>query len=171
MTHNPFAAAAGIVWPNKFRPEVADIFVSNEVIIKDSTMQRLWTLLVDQRKWPMEYMEVSPRHELLSKGSQFTMEFLNDTHKLDCTVVEAAGPTTGNDARLAWRGESKAAGGKLTTYYAWLLQNVRQGSVRLLFRQTMQGSPASNMSPEESQAIKHRTDRWLDSLAANVQDR
>ena len=44
-----------INWPSRYLPGNTDNFVSNEVIVKDLTVEQVWAYLVDTSKWEGYY--------------------------------------------------------------------------------------------------------------------
>ncbi|CZR54583.1 uncharacterized protein PAC_04467 [Phialocephala subalpina] len=139
------ATATAITWPDRYVPGTTDNYVSNEVIAKDITATKIWSLLSDITKWETYYWncaEITPPDSgpILEKGNGFSFSIFGFP-RLPCTVEESISPSKGEPGRLAWQAITDGEGGeKLYVYHAWIVEDLEGGRVRILTQESQIGS-------------------------------
>lgn len=104
-----------INWPERYKPEKANFFVHNEIVINASS-ETVWKILIDAENWP-EYYEGAANVEVkdsgtgkLTKNGVFTWKTMG--FNFESTIKEFE-----PYSRLSWESVKPSIKG----YHAWLI--------------------------------------------------
>ncbi|WWC92583.1 uncharacterized protein L201_007542 [Kwoniella dendrophila CBS 6074] len=157
---------ADIEWPSKFLPGTTDNFVSNEVIVKDVDISKIWKLLVNPTKWESYYSncaKITPPNPgpELKKGDHFSFSTFGFP-PLSCIVNESIKPEQTTPGRLAWMTDEEQNG--IDVYHAWIIENLEGGRVRILTQESQLGDAARQLAEEKPNKMLNGHQDWLDGL-------
>lgn len=159
-----------IQWPVGYVPGFTDNFCSNEVIVKDLTVAKLWPLLVTPALWPTYYSNsANPRiynsnSAELALGDRFYFETFG--FPVEAQVVELIAPVAGQAARIAWHGWAGEGDSRLDVHHAWLLEDLPEGRVRILTQETQNGAPAKELAAAVPNPMINGHQQWLDGMVS-----
>lgn len=163
-----------IHWPQDFLPATTDNFVSNEVIIANLSVAKVWPYLNNTTAWPSYYSNASDIHfhntsgPELSKGATF--RFNTFGFVVESEVVEYVPPTAGQPARVAWHGWVEGdAQNRLDVHHAWLLEDLSGERVRILTQETQIGQPAKRLATTTPNPMLNAHQAWLEGLVKAAQ--
>lgn len=167
--------ASHILWPDNFLPGTTDNFVSNEVIVKDLTVDEAWRLLVHPALWESYYDNCSqvipPTPDgVLKKGRTFSFSTFGFP-PMEMTVYEAIEPTPTSPGRLAWRATVEGDEAKaLDVYHAWIVERLDWGVVRILTQESQIGKPAVELAKTKPNRMLLGHQDWLDGIVAKARE-
>lgn len=163
----------GIVWPQRYQPGTTDNFTSNEVIAHGITATQIWAQLNDISQWQSYYpncASITPptSGSKLEKGDVFHFSTFGFP-VLESHVRESVAPSNGQPGRLAWSaalegGEDEA----VDVYHAWLVEDLREGRVRILTQESQIGKPARELAGKKPNMMLLGHQDWLDGLVAKA---
>ncbi|MBB2947806.1 hypothetical protein FB565_007577 [Actinoplanes lutulentus] len=159
-----------INWPAKYLPGTGDNFVSNEVIVRGVSAERVWARLADTSAWESYYDNVAdisfPGGDgpWLADGVAFRFGTFGFP-PLDARVVEFQEPSPASPGRLSWtaRQDGEPAS-RLDVLHAWLVEDLPGGRVRILTQETQIGQPAAELAAQVPNPMLNGHQAWLDGL-------
>lgn len=162
-----------IVWPARFTPGETDNFVSNEVVVKDLTINELWQQLTNTAAWESYYANVSKISFRDGSGPVLTAKarfnFTTFVFPVIAEVITFVPPQKGQAAHLAWSGVIEGdAEQKLEVVHAWLLEELPGGRVRVLTQESQIGKPAKDMAVAKPNPMLNAHQDWLDGLVRST---
>lgn len=159
-----------IQWPVGYVPGFTDNFCSNEVIIKDLTVAKLWPLLVTPALWPTYYSNSANPRIYNSNSAELALadRFYFETFgfPVEAQVVELIAPVAGQAARIAWHGWAGEGDSRLDVHHAWLLEDLPEGRVRILTQETQNGAPAKELATTVPNPMINGHQQWLDGIVS-----
>jgi hypothetical protein len=165
------ATAPAIIWPEQFLPGTTDNFVSNEIIVKNLSVDKVWANLADITKWESYYGncgQITPPKSgrpALEKGDKFSFSTFGFP-PLPCECYESVAPSENTVGRLAWRALQEGdKGSAIDVYHAWLVQDLGDGRVRILTQESQIGEPAAELAAKRPNVMLNGHQDWLDGLA------
>lgn len=163
-----------IQWPEKWTPGYTDNFVSNEVIVKGISFDKVVEGLIDASKWETYYENCGNIHmynqdSTVLKGDT---RFRFDTFGFAVEAqVEEFEMEEGKIVRVAWRGWNEAEGDAfLDVYHAWLVEVLDKDRVRILTQESQIGTPAKQMAVEVPNPMLNGHQAWLDGLVKYAEE-
>jgi polyketide cyclase/dehydrase/lipid transport protein len=147
-----------IHWPEGFDPESADLFSHNELII-EATCEKIWSHIIDARKWPLWYpnskdVALLGGAKVLGEGT--TWRWNTFGLSIESKVHEYVPHT-----RLGWYGY--APGTRPSFYHTWLL--MPQGDSCLVVTDEVgTGKDAAHLRETDESLIHRGHDLWLATL-------
>jgi hypothetical protein len=164
---------SAIHWPTRYLPGTTDNFTSNETIVQGITASQIWAQLADISQWQSYYpncASITPPTSgpQLQKGDVFHFSTFG-LPVLESHVKESVPPSSGQAGRLAWSaalegGEDEA----VDVYHAWLVEDLREGRVRILTQESQIGKPARELAGKRPNMMLLGHQDWLDGLVAKV---
>jgi hypothetical protein len=159
-----------IQWPVGYVPGFTDNFCSNEVIVKDLTVAKLWPLLVTPALWPTYYSNSANPRIYNSNSAELALadRFYFETFgfPVEAQVVELIAPVAGQAARIAWHGWAGEGDSRLDVHHAWLLEDLPEGRVRILTQETQNGAPAKELAAAVPNPMINGHQQWLDGMVS-----
>ncbi|PYH81047.1 hypothetical protein BO82DRAFT_355024 [Aspergillus uvarum CBS 121591] len=161
---------AAVNWPQKYHPGTTDNFVSNEVYVPGTTVERVWDYLATITRWESYYDnvgQITPPSSgpVLREGDKFSFSTFGFP-PLQAEVHESAPPTDNAPGRLAWRawqeGDEDTA---LDIYHAWIVEKTEWGVARILTQESQIGKPAAQLATQKPNPMLNGHQAWLDGLA------
>ena len=156
-----------IIWPEKWTPGNTDNFVSNEVIVKGLSFERVVNNLIDASVWEAYYENCGKLHmynqagTVLKSDTRFRFETFGFV--VEAEVEEFS--LTDNLLRLAWRGWNDADGDEyLEVYHAWLVEPLEGNRVRILTQESQAGTPAKALAESVPNIMLNGHEAWLRGL-------
>lgn len=121
------------IFPQGYIPGESDNFCSNEVLVKGVQLENAWELLINPHQWTSYYansanIQYGKTH--LALGEQFYFETFG--FPVYAEVVELVEPRDGQAGRVAWHGWAGKGETHLDVHYAWLLEELDGGRIRIL---------------------------------------
>ncbi|MDX2936764.1 SRPBCC family protein [Streptomyces ipomoeae] len=160
-----------INWPEKYLPGTGDNFVSNEVIVKGITADRVWHYLTDTSTWESYYDNVAGISfpggggPVLKDDIAFSFGTFGFP-PLDAHVVEFQDPAENVPGRLSWTAKQDGKPEqRLDVLHAWLVEDLPGGRVRILTQETQIGRPAAELARQTPNPMLNGHQAWLDGLA------
>lgn len=151
-----------IRWPERFDPQRAPVFVSNELTVA-SPPEAVWAWLIRAPLWPTFYLNSS--NVVLDGGAR---ELRGDTRFRWKTFgvnlvtdVKEFEPVH----RIAWL----AKGFGVEAYHAWLLTPTPDGGCHILTEETQHGWLARLGKLLMPNRMHRQHQRWLEGLASKAQ--
>ncbi|WP_240149229.1 SRPBCC domain-containing protein [Asaia sp. As-1742] len=171
----PYPVMNAILWPEGYLPGQADNFVSNECIVADVPLLRVWALLTHPDEWPRYYANsANPRiHNgdgpQLSAGCHFAFETFG--FPVEAHVTEYVAPEHGRPGRLAWHGWAgeKGTETRLDVHHAWLVEMLTGNRLRVLTQETQNGATAKALATTRPNPMLNGHQDWLDGLIRQAQ--
>lgn len=162
---------SAIIWPNGYVPAFCDNYVSNQIIIKGVRAIDVWKYLEDTQYWPKYYSNASKINlhnksgSVLEFGTKF--QFTTFGFLVESEVKEFEKPQNGKAGRIAWYGKwnEKGEEQKLEVHHAWIIEDLPNGTVRILTEETQNGKPAQEMAKTKPNPMLNAHQEWLDGLA------
>ena len=164
---------SAIHWPARYLPGTTDNFTSNEVIAHGVTASQIWAQLSDISQWQTYYpncSQITPPTSgpNLKKGDVFYFSTFGFP-VLESHVKESVPPSSGQAGRIAWSaalegGEDEA----VDVYHAWLVEDLREGRVRILTQESQIGKPAKELAGKRPNMMLLGHQDWLDGLVAKA---
>ena len=157
-----------IQWPEGFVPGFTDNYCSNEVIVTDIDINKVWTLLVTPSAWPTYYKNSANPRFYDGKGPVFAFNdrFYFETFgfPVEARIVELIAPVKGEAARVAWHGWSGEGETRLDVHHAWIVEALSHDRVRILTQETQNGRPAIELANTVPNPMINGHQEWLDGL-------
>ncbi len=160
-----------INWPTKFLPGKTDNFVSNEKIVSNISIEKIWNNLDDTSKWESYYDNAFNIDILDHDGTKLAFcdnfKFHTFGFPIDAQVMELVEPNSEGIARISWHGWQKNATdptNDLDVYHAFLIEKLSDDRVRLLTQESQIGQPAADMANETPNPMLNGHQAWLDGL-------
>ncbi|MFC8084192.1 SRPBCC domain-containing protein [Streptomyces sp. NPDC057340] len=159
-----------ITWPEKYLPGTGDNFVSNEVIGRGVTADRVWHYLTDTSEWEGYYDNVADISFPDGGGpvlkADLTFSFGTfGFPPLDARVVEFQAPADGVPGRLSWTAKQDGPPeDRLDVLHAWLVEDLPGDRVRILTQESQIGRPAAALAEERPNPMLNGHQSWLDGL-------
>ncbi|VDG18513.1 SRPBCC domain-containing protein [Lactiplantibacillus mudanjiangensis] len=158
-----------INWPSRYLPGNTDNFVSNEVIVKNLTVEQVWAYLVDTSKWEGYYDNAAnivltdQSTSDLQQGERFHFDTFG--FPIEAQVMELVEPQDNQIARISWHGwQDGDENTALDVYHAFLLEALPGNRVRVLTQESQLGKPAADMANETPNPMLNGHQAWLDGL-------
>jgi hypothetical protein len=151
--------ALDIHWPEGFKPENADLFSHNELLV-NAPCERVWKHIVDATKWPEWYPNskdvkiLRPSDPILKENSVFSWTTFG--LPLESKINEFV-PFN----RIGWFGY--APGSPPTFYHTWYLTPERDGC-RVVTDEVGKGDSAVHLRESDEAAMHRGHDLWLATL-------
>jgi hypothetical protein len=149
--------ASAIHWPSSHTPDKAILFAHNEIVIAASC-EKVWSHIVDARKWPDWYPNsrdvrlVNSNSGVLEKDTRFTWSTFG--LPVDSTVAEFVSAN-----RLGWFGKAP----DVDAYHTWLL--VSAGPACQVVTEEVTNGPAATAWRNSSPGALHEGHEvWLQKL-------
>ncbi|KAG2205585.1 hypothetical protein INT46_005505 [Mucor plumbeus] len=161
---------SAINWPKKYTPGLTDNYVSNEIIVKDLSVNDVWKYLVDTKYWTKYYKNASDITFPNGGGDELAadIDFSFSTFgfpPLDAKVIEFVAPAKGQAARLSWTAKQDGSPQeKLDVLHAWLLEDLDGGRVRILTQESQIGKPAADLAKANPNPMLNGHQDWLNGL-------
>jgi len=158
-----------INWPSRYLPGNTDNFVSNEVIVKDLTVEQVWAYLVDTSKWEGYYGNAANivLTDQATTDLQQSERFHFDTFgfPIEAQVMELVEPQDNQIARISWHGwQDGDENTALDVYHAFLVEALPGKRVRVLTQESQIGQPAADMAKQVPNPMLNGHQAWLDGL-------
>lgn len=157
-----------IVWPVGFVPGFTDNFCSNEVIVTELSVAKVWPLLINPTLWSSYYNNASNPHFHDNKGPELGLDvcFSFETFGvvIESHVVECHEPINGQPARIAWHGWAGEGEGRIEVHHAWILEELSAGRLRILTQETQNGAMAKELAQTVPNPMINAHQAWLDGL-------
>ncbi|MFP8966803.1 SRPBCC domain-containing protein [Pokkaliibacter sp. CJK22405] len=159
-----------IQWPAGYVPGFSDNFCSNEVIVANLSIDKVWALLVTPAEWsgyyansahPRFYEERGP---MLALGDRFYFETFG--FPVEAEVVEYIAPVAGQAGRVAWHGWAGEGAERLNVHHAWIVEELSANRLRILTQETQQGEPAKALAATVPNPMINGHQEWLDGLVS-----
>ena len=165
---------ASIEWPEKYLPGTTDNFCSNEVIVKDLPIKKVWAALIHPMLWPDYYANASDiefkdksKGETLFKDCKFSFKTFG--FPIDAEIIEFVEPGDGRVGRLAWHGWAEGdADHRLDVVHAWLVEALPGNRTRILTQESQIGKPAQELAKEVPNPMINGHQAWLDGIVRYV---
>lgn len=159
-----------IVWPKGYVPGYADNYVSNEMIIKDLSIDAVWENLVNTSVWDKYYSNMADvefyneKGPYLKEASRF--KFKTFGFPIEAEITEFVPPFDGEPGRIAWHGwnEVDNQNERLDVIHAWLIEDLPGNRVRILTQETQNGKPAIELANTRPNLMLNGHQAWLDGL-------
>jgi hypothetical protein len=159
-----------IVWPQGYVPGYADNYVSNEMIVKDISLDKVWENLINTSAWVQYYTnmaDVEFYHEkgpYLKEKSRF--KFKTFGFPIEAQITEFVPPFDGEPGRISWHGwnETTHPDERLDVIHAWLVEELAGKRVRILTQETQNGKPAIELAHTRPNPMLNGHQAWLDGL-------
>jgi len=158
-----------IIWPEKWTPGYTDNFVSNEVIVKDLSFEKVLEGLVDSGNWEKYYENCGDIHmynqdnTVLKDKTRF--RFKTFGFDVEAEVEEYILDESEGFLRLAWRGWNEAEGDEyLEVYHAWIVEKLDKNRVRILTQESQSGTPAKALAQSVPNVMMNGHQDWLSGL-------
>lgn len=159
-----------IVWPKGHVPGFSDNYVSNEMIIKDLSLEKVWENLVNTSSWEKYYSNMAEvefydkKGPYLEEGSRF--KFKTFGFPIEAKITEFIPPFDGEPGRVAWHGwnEVENQDERLDVIHAWLIEELPGKRVRVLTQETQNGKPAIDLAKARPNPMLNGHQEWLDGL-------
>lgn len=164
------ATQSAINWPKEYTPGLTDNYVSNEIIVKDLSVNDVWKYLVDTTHWTKYYKNASDITFPNGNGPELAadIDFSFSTFgfpPLGAKVIEFVAPAKGQAARLSWTAKQDGSPEeKLDVLHAWLLENLDGGRVRILTQESQIGKPAADLAKANPNPMLNGHQDWLHGL-------
>lgn len=164
-----------INWPEGYLPGLTDNFVSNEVIVYQLSLQKVWEALVNTSMWPGYYSNASDiifydaSGPYLRANSKF--RFMTFGLLVESEIVEFVAPLPGQAARITWKGVID--GGtpeEMSVIHAWLLELLPKSRLRILTQESQFGKTAREMALQRPNPMLNAHQEWLDGLQKAASD-
>lgn len=160
---------SAILWPAGYVPGFTDNYCSNEVIVRDLSVEAIWPLLVTPALWPGYYPNSAKPRFHHGKGPQLALgdRFYFETFgfPVEAQVVEFVAPVPGQPARIAWHGwAGSSPADRLDVHHAWLLEALPGDRLRILTQETQMGEPAKALAQARPNPMINGHQDWLDGL-------
>jgi hypothetical protein len=161
-----------IIWPARYQPGAADLFIANETVVAGASADAAWPLLADTRHWTrmnplITRVNTAGGPSLLQAGTRFLFHFGDSP--VQAEVTEYVAPVQGQPGRLAWQGRVEQDGETvLEAYCAWLIEDLDGGRVRVVWHETLNGAPAREMAATRPNMALVAHQAWIDDIAAGA---
>lgn len=159
-----------IVWQKDYIPGYTDNFVSNEMIIKNLSLNAVWENLINTSVWDKYYSNMADvefynqEDFYLKEGSRF--KFKTFGFPIEAQIIEFIPSFDGEPARIAWHGwnEVENPDERLDVVHAWLIEELAGNRVRILTQETQNGEPAKQLAKTRPNPMLNGHQAWLDGL-------
>ncbi|KAJ4353619.1 uncharacterized protein N0V89_005349 [Didymosphaeria variabile] len=156
---------SSIIWPEHLLPGTTDNFVSNEVIARNLSAQRIWELLADISKWKSYYKNCAQITEpesgpYLKEGNVFKFSTFGFP-PLTCTITESVVPKQGTAGRIAWHSTTDDG---LEVYHAWIVEELEKNRIRVLTQEVQNGPIFKEWAKDAPNVMLLGHQDWLDGL-------
>lgn len=162
-----------IRWPEMFTPGMTDHFVSVEKILAGMNAAQIWPLIGRPTVWPQFHPRIAEvsfgqgEGVDLAPGSRFVFRIGDVVVNAELAVLDA--PTPHRPAQIAWIGRVNAGTeNAVTAYFAWLIEDLEGGRVRVLAQESLLGKPALAMAGMRPDPVLNAHHDWLMNLVAAV---
>lgn len=162
---------SAIHWPEKYTPGYTDNYVSNEIIVKDLSVNDVWPYLTSTAYWTKYYKNASDITFPQCGGPELTADvnFSFSTFGfplLAAKVVEFVAPAQeGQVARLSQTAkQDRSPEDKLDVLHAWLLEDLDGGRVRISTQESQIGKPAVDLAKASPSPMLDGHQDWLNGL-------
>lgn len=159
-----------IIWPEKWTPGYTDNFVSNEVIVKDLSFEKVLEGLVDSSNWEKYYENCgdiymyNQDNTVLKDKTRF--RFKTFGFDVEAEVEEYILDESEGFLRLAWRGWNEAEGDEyLEVYHAWIVEKLNKNRVRILTQESQSGTPAKVLAQSVPNVMMNGHQDWLSGFS------
>ncbi|MFY4805134.1 SRPBCC domain-containing protein [Aliarcobacter butzleri] len=159
-----------IVWPKDYVPGYTDNFVSNEMIIKDLSLEVVWENLVNTAAWTKYYSNMADVEFYEQEGTHLKentrFKFKTFGFPIEAQITEFVPPFDGEPGRIAWHGwnEVENPNERLDVIHAWLIEELAGNRVRILTQETQNGKPAVDLAKTRPNRMLNGHQAWLDGL-------
>ncbi|WP_313386816.1 hypothetical protein [Chishuiella sp.] len=158
-----------IIFPKEYLPGATDNFCSNELIVKNISIEKVWKNLINPFLWPLYYKNSS---DINFKNKEDRELYLNVIFNfktfgfpISAKVIEFDPPENNQPARLAWHGWSEGnEESKIDVHHAWLIENLSDNRLRILTQETQNGNPAKELAQTKPNPMINGHQDWLDGL-------
>ena len=83
---------------------------------------------------------------------------------METQVLEYVPPAEGKPGRVGWHGWGGEGDTRFDVYYAWLIEDLPSGRVRILTQESQKGKPAQELARTKPNAMINGHQDWLDGL-------
>ena len=159
-----------IVWPKDYVPGYTDNYVSNEMIIRDLSLEVVWENLVNTASWTKYYSNMADVEFYNTQGTHLKentrFKFKTFSFPIEAEITEFVPPFDGEPARIAWHGwnEVENPDERLDVIHAWLIEELAGNRVRVLTQETQNGKPAQELAKTRPNPMLNGHQAWLDGL-------
>ena len=163
---------ASIEWPEKYLPGTTDNFCSNEVIIKDLPVKKVWEALIHPLLWPEYYsnssdIEFKDKGEILHAGLHFSFKTFG--FPIEAEVIECVEPADGRVGRLAWHGWAEGdSDHRLDVVHTWLVETLPGNRTRILTQESLIRKSAQELAKQVPNPMINGHQAWLDGIVKYV---
>jgi len=158
-----------INWPETFTPGLTDLFLSNEKIVHGLSVEKIWSLIGKPWVWPTFHPVIHSVSladgdtEYFGEGSLLVFEIGEISVNAEIKVYDA--PTANQPAQIAWIGQVNAGSeNEISAYFAWLIEPLTGGRVRLLAQESLLGKPAQAIALMRPNPALNAHYEWLMNL-------
>jgi hypothetical protein len=103
----------------------------------------------------------------LANGDRFYFETFG--FPVEAQVVELVSPVVGQAARIAWHGWAGSTPEEhLDVHYAWLIEALSGGRVRILTQDSQVGKPAQTLAQAKPNPMINGHQDWLDGMVGEA---
>lgn len=159
-----------IIWPKGYVPGFADNYVSNEMIVKNVSLDAVWENLVNTSVWAKYYSNMADVEFYYEKGPYLKetsrFKFKTFGFPIEAEITEFIPPFDGEPGRVAWHGWNEVDNHdeRLDVIHAWLIETLPGNRVRILTQETQNGKPAITLANTRPNPMLNGHQEWLDGL-------
>lgn len=165
---------ASVDWPDKYLPGTTDNFCSNEVIVKDLPIHKVWDALIHPMLWPGYYANSSDivfrdknKNDALDMGCRF--QFKTFGFPIEAEIIQLVEPNQNHVGRLSWHGWAEGdADHRLDVVHAWLIEMLPENRTRILTQESQIGKPAQELAKQIPNPMINGHQAWLDGIVQFV---
>jgi hypothetical protein len=146
-----------IHWPDGFRPEQADLFAHNEIVVHASC-EKVFSTIVDAQVWPSWYPNshnvklLNSPDGKLHEGAQFSWDTFG-------VHIESRVHGFVSNSRIGWFGD----GSGMHAYHTFLLLKTDEGC-HVVTEEVVKGPGAVEFREKQPDAMHEGHDIWLSTL-------
>jgi uncharacterized protein YndB with AHSA1/START domain len=146
-----------IHWPRGFRPEQADLFAHNEIVVH-SSCEKVFANIVDAQSWPLWYPNSHNVKLLSSAGGKLHggTRFSWDTFGVH---IESRVNEFVPNSRIGWFGD----GTGMNAYHTFLLLKTNEGC-HIVTEEVVKGPGAVEFREKQPGVMHEGHDLWLSTL-------
>lgn len=151
-------------WPDEFNPERTKWFVYNEIEI-NATPEKVWTILIDAKKWHRFYKGLeSPVEYLDSNATTLRTGLPFKIHTMGLRLTPVIKEFIPNE-RMAW----EVRRSNLTAYHAWVIIPTEKGC-KLITPESQNGFLTLLQKMFQPNKLLNLHEHWLEQIKARAEN-